>query len=278
MEPKTEKIETTQDLRSKCLDKDVCAILLKGSKNSPSYVKTAMSKLVVEFPKVTFGVVDTSVLYIKNLEEYLPELQNGQPRFVVFQKIAAKDKEKERLKTSIVALATNGVSYGQMSNLVASVVSKTAQLTPIPALPTIKTRTKKLESEEQAKRARKLDQQRRQQDGGSSSQQSTSGGGGHFSGSNDGSAEGRRLEREQRREAHRKNNPDYKEKTPEELKEMERQRRIRMEEEASKWNIAPEDAPEEGEYMENDGDDEEQLDNEDFHNEEEEEDEVLDLD
>ena len=50
--PKAEKIETTQDLRTKCLDKEVCGLLLKGAKTSPNYVKDAMSKLLVEFPKV----------------------------------------------------------------------------------------------------------------------------------------------------------------------------------------------------------------------------------
>jgi hypothetical protein len=40
---------------------------------------------------------------------------------------------------------------------------------------------------------------------------------------------------------------NVREKTPEEIAEMERQRRIRMDEEAARWNIASEDAPEEGE-------------------------------
>jgi hypothetical protein len=33
------------------------------------------------------------------------------------------------------------------------------------------------------------------------------------------------------------------ERTPEEIAEMERQRRIRMEQEAERWNMAPEDMP-----------------------------------
>ena len=247
LEPKAEKIETTQDLRTKCLDKDVCGLLLKGSKNSPSYVKDAMNKLLNEYPKdVTFGVVDTSLLYVKNLEDLLPyEFQEGQPRFVVFQKVSGSVKtqkddgnKSDRLKTSVAYLPTNGVSYGPMSNLVSSVLQKSAGMTKVTALPTIKTRTKKLVQEEQAKRKRKKEQQQRQNAGESGSTP-----GGMFT-ENDGSKEGRKAERDRRRAEHRKNNPNFKEKTPEELAEMERQRRKRMEEEAAKWNIAPEDAPE----------------------------------
>jgi hypothetical protein len=255
-------------LRTKCLDKDMCGLLLKGSKSSPNYVKDAMLKLISEHPQknIAFAAVDTSVLYLKNLEEYLPELQSGQPRFVMFSKVsgAAGGGEKkggERLKTSIAALPTSGVSYGQMSNLVASVVSGTQDMTKLTMLPTVNTRTKKLEEEERAKRARKMEQQRRSQSGSSSGDGGGGGGadstssGGHFSGSaNDGSKEGRKMEREKRRKEHMKNNPNYKAKTPEEIAEMERQRRKRMEEEADKWNMAPEDMPNEGAPV--DGDDE----------------------
>jgi hypothetical protein len=54
------------------------------------------------------------------------------------------------------------------------------------------------------------------------------------------------MERDKRRQDHMKNNPNYKEKTPEEISEQERQRRKRMEEESAKWNMALEDMPEEG--------------------------------
>lgn len=244
--PKAEKIETTQDLRSKCLDKDICGLLLKGGKQSPNYVKDAMSKLLTEFPKVSFAAVDTSVLYLKGIEaEYLPEFVSGQPRFVVFQKVAGSTgKDGGRLKTSLAALPS-GVGYGPMSNLIAGVVQKTQDMTKVATLPTIKTRSKKLEEEERAKRARRSDQQKRQ--GESSSSGGTTGG---FFQDNDGTKEGRKAERDKRREEHRKNNPNYREKTPEEIAEMERRRRQRMEEEAAKWNMAPEDMPEEGEPVE----------------------------
>jgi flagellar biosynthesis GTPase FlhF len=282
--PKAEKIETTQDLRSKCLDKDICGLLLKGAKTSPNYVKDAIEKLVVEYPKVAFGAVDTSVLYVKGLEaEYMPEFQPGTPRFVVFQKVAGSaDKSKNdssRLKTSLIPLE-GGLGYGPMSNLVASVVSKKADMQKVSTLPTIKTRTKKLEEEERAKRQRRQDQQQRGQD-------KDSGGtpGGYFT-DNDGSAEGRKAERERRRAEHRKSNPNFKEKTPEEIAEMERKRRARMEEEAAKWNMAPDDAPDEGEQVDggNDGSYSMDWDDEDTdgangdQNDDEDDEDVLDLD
>jgi hypothetical protein len=260
--PKAEKIETTQDLRTKCLDKDVCGLLIKGGKQSPNYVKDAMARLLVEYPQVAFAAVDSTVLYVKGLEaEYLPELVSGQPRFAVFQKVGGSaDSGKDRLKTTVASLPTNGVAYGPMSNLVASVVQKTQEMAKVSSLPTIKTRTKKLEEEERAKRQRRSDQQKRQSgsDNGAGSSGGSSGGGGYFS-ENDGSKEGRKAERDRRRSEHRANNPDFRDKTPEEIAEMERQRRLRMEEESDKWNMAPEDA--EGssggdsyEYMEDDDD------------------------
>lgn len=278
LEPKAEKIETTQDLRSKCLEKDICGLLLKGGKQSPKYVKDAMSKLLVEFPKVTFAAVDASVLYVKGLEaEYLPEMVDGQPRFAVFQKVggSADASSKDRLKTSVAALPTSGVAYGPMSNLVAGVIQKTQEMQKVPALPTIKTRTKKLEEEERAKRQRRQDQQKRQSEGGSSTSS-----GGYFS-DNDGSKDGRKAERERRRAEHRASNPNFREKTPEEIAEIERRRRQRMQEEAEKWNMAPEDAPPEGEPVGGDGNyymDDEEYDGDDNGDNEGDDEDVMDLD
>lgn len=278
LEPKAEKIETTQDLRTRCLDKDMCGLLLKGSKTSPNYVKDAMLKLIAEHPKISFAAVDASVLFVQHLEEYLPELQNGQPRFVMFKKVSGSlDTKGERLKTSIAALPTNGVSYGQMSNLVASVVTGAEPMTKISTLPAIKTRTKKLVAEELAKRARKLEQQRRAANGDSSDGGAASG---HFTGeANDGSKEGRKLERDKRRQENMKNNPNYREKTPEEKAEMERQRRTRMEEESAKWNMAPDDMPEEGASLGDDEDmDDYDVDDEEDDDQDKDDEDVLDLD
>ena len=244
LEPHAAKIETTQDLRVKCLDKDICALLLKGTTKAPNYLKDAMKNLLKEFPKVSFASVDSSVLYVKNLEEFLPELASEQPRFVIFKKVSGSlSKDGTRLITSIAALPTNGVSYGSMSNLLASVITNKTEMDKIPVLPTVKLRTKKLEQEEQAKRNRK----------NKSTDDTSTGSGG--SRDNDGSAEGRRAERERRRAEHNKEHK-VRERTPEEIAEMERQRRIRMEEEAAKWNIAPDDMPDAGDTVDgNDFDD-----------------------
>jgi hypothetical protein len=242
LEPHAAKIETTQDLRVKCLDKDLCALLLKGTTKAPNYLKDAMKNLLKEFPKVSFASIDSSVFYVKNLEEFLPELAKEQPRFVVFKKVSGSlSKDGTRLITSIAALPTNGVSYGSMSNLLASVITNKTEMDKIPVLPTIKLRTKKLEQEEQAKRDRK---NKSADDTSSSSSSSSSDG----SRDNDGSAEGRRAERERRRAEHNKAHK-VRERTPEEIAEMERQRRIRMEEEAAKWNIAPDDMPDAGDTV-----------------------------
>mmetsp|Transcript_1727 Transcript_1727/g.2484 ORF Transcript_1727/g.2484 Transcript_1727/m.2484 type:complete len:433 (-) Transcript_1727:872-2170(-) len=241
LEPRAAKIETTQDLRSKCLDKEVCGLLMKGDKQVQKYVKDAMTNLLAQHPNAAFASVDTSLLFLKNVEEHLPEFEAGEHRFAVFKKISGGiEKDNDRLKTSVAPL-NKSVSFNTMNNLVTSVLSKNADMIKLSTLPQLKTRTKKLVQEEKAKRQRRTEQQSRQEQ---KSQQSSSSSGA-FSGENDGSKEGRRAERERRREQHRKDN-DFKEKTPEEKAEMERQRRLRMEEESAKWNIAPEDAPPEG--------------------------------
>ncbi|CAB9511558.1 expressed unknown protein [Seminavis robusta] len=244
LEPKAAKIETTQDLRAKCLEKDVCGLLLKGGKIAPNWLKDAMGKLVKEFPKISLTAIDSSVLYVKNLEDQLEEYDEStkQPRFVVFKKVSGSTETgKDRLITSIVPLE-GSVSYGTLSNTLASVAGGSATPKKLSSLPLVKTRTKKLVQEERIKRQRKQDQQKRQDSGGSSTP------GGQFH-ANDGSKEGRKAERERRRAEHRAQNPDYKPKTPEELKEIERQRRIRMEEMAKEWNMEGEDLPPEGDPM-----------------------------
>ena len=236
LEPRAAKIETTQDLRTKCLNQNVCGLLLKGSKTVNTSVKNAVSNLLEQHPNVAFASVDTSVLFVKNLEEYLPEYQPGVHRFVVFQKVSGGINAKdERLVTSIATLDDSSkIGYASMNTLVQSVVDGKAEMTKLSALPMVKTRTKKLEEEERAKRQRK-EQQQASGTGGS-----TSTPGGQFA-PNDGSREGRKAERERRRAEHYAEH-NVKPKTPEEIQEMERKRRIRMEEEAERWNMAPEDA------------------------------------
>lgn len=198
-------------------------------------------------------------------------------RFVVFKKVSGglsagdnDTKAEGRLKTSILQLDDPGVSFGSMSTLVSNALNG-KKMTNIPALPQIKTRTKKLEESERLKRDRKKDQARKKaQDDQKPPQPQT------FT-ANDGTKEGRRLERERRRAEHNKEN-NVKPKTPEEIAEMERKRRERMEEEAAKWNIgAEEDGGEGGESIEEeyeDVDEGEFVDDED----EDEDEDIMDLD
>mmetsp|Transcript_24 Transcript_24/g.41 ORF Transcript_24/g.41 Transcript_24/m.41 type:complete len:437 (-) Transcript_24:100-1410(-) len=275
LEPHAAKIEKTKELKEKCLNKDVCGLLLKGGKPEP-YVKHAMANLLGKYPNVQFASIDSSLLFLINLEEHLPEFVPGEHRFVVFKKVSGglssgdnETKAEGRLKTSILPLETPGVSFNSMNTLVSDVLNG-KKMKKIPALPNIKTRTKKLEESERQKRDRQKDQARRKAQEDQKPPQTFS--------ANDGTKEGRRLERERRRAEHNaKNNVNPK--TPEEIAEMERRRRQRMEEEAAKWNIGAEDAPEEGAPVEDENWEEDvEYDDVDEDDEDDDDDEVMDLD
>ena len=77
LEPHAAKIEKTKELKEKCLNKDVCGLLLKGGKPEP-YVKHAMANLLGKYPNVQFASIDSTVLFLTNLEEYLPEYVAGE--------------------------------------------------------------------------------------------------------------------------------------------------------------------------------------------------------
>ena len=281
LEGRAAKIETTIDLKTKCLDKNYCAIVLKGSKKPPSHIKDAMGKLLKDFPDVAFASIDSSVLYLLNLEDLLPELENEMARFVVFKKVSGSlEPGGSRLITSYAAIPNSAsVRYEYMNNLVSSVIQGSEPVTKLSSLPVVKTRTKKLEESEKAKRQRRLDQHRRQEEKAQGGGSSSSSGG---SSENDGSREGRRAERERRRQEHNEKN-NVKPKTPEEIAEMERRRRARMEEEAAKWNVAPDDAPDEGDLVDDGGEREvmEEVEDEvieDLDANEEEDEDIIDLD
>ena len=278
LERRAIKIETTQDLRTKCLNQDHCALLLKGTaKSVDRATRNAMEKLMDEQPKVAFGHIDTTNLYVLNLEDQILDQVEGRHRFVVFSKVSgsATDAKASRLITSFATVPNAGPTYVQMSNLVANMLSKSQPMTKLSVLPQVKSRTKKLLEKEAAKKQRAYDKANAPTESPPPSL-------------NDGSREGRRAERERRRAEHRAKN-NVKPKTPEEIAEMERKRRQRMAEEAEKWNMAPDDAPEEGEQVDEEGggseylfdeegddDGEELLDmDEDSHGDD---DEVMDLD
>lgn len=275
LEPHAAKIKKTKELKEKCLNKEVCALLLKGGKPEP-YVKNAVANLLGKYPSVQFASLDSTVLFLTNLEEYLPEYEAGVHRFVVFKKVSGglavgdnETKTESRLKTSILYLETDGVSFGSINNLVSNALNG-KKMRKIPALPNVKPRTKKLEASERQKRDRKKDQARQKaQDDKKAPRQTFN--------ANDGSNEGRRLERERRRAEHNAEN-DVKPKTPEEIAEMERRRRKRMEEESAKWNIGVEDGSEDADLIEGEwvgsGDEEGEIDG----GKERDDEDVLDLD
>mmetsp|Transcript_28294 Transcript_28294/g.42786 ORF Transcript_28294/g.42786 Transcript_28294/m.42786 type:complete len:101 (+) Transcript_28294:1396-1698(+) len=96
---------------------------------------------------------------------------------------------------------------------------------------------------------------------------------------NDGSKEGRRAERERRRQEHYAKTGG-KPKTPEEIAEMERQRRLRMEEAENAWTVqdGDEDGGGGGDFMmEEDDEDEAYVEDVDEGGDEDDED-VMDLD
>jgi len=277
LEPHAAKIEKAKELKEKCLNKEVCALLLKGGKPEP-YVKHAVANLLGKYPKVQFASVDSTVLFLTNLEEHLPEYVSGEHRFVVFKKVSGglsagdnATKAEGRLKTSMVSLENPGVSFGDMNNLISDTLNG-KKMKALPSLPSIKTRTKKLEASERLKRDRKKDQARQKVNDDKKPPQQT------FA-ANDGSKEGRKLERDRRRAEHNKDN-NVKPKTPEELAEMEKKRRERMEAESEKWNIEGEDESEEGDSIEEEWVDDEDESEGDFveEDEEEDDDDVMDLD
>ena len=262
LEPHAAKIENTKELKMKCLNKPMCGLLLKGGKPEP-YVKDAISNLLGAHPDIQFASVDTTVLLLANLEEYLPEFQSGQHRFVLFKKVSggleAADKdgnESGRLVTSIVPLEDPSISYGSLNTLIKKTKSGSSTATKLPMLPSIKTRTKKLEEAERKKRERIRGQKDKARKKAQENQKPP----GMFA-ENDGSKEGRRAERERRRQEHMEKN-NIKPKTPEEVAEMERKRRARMEEEAAKWNIndAEDDLVDEGDLIEEEEDGDTELD------------------
>jgi len=266
--PHAAKVENTRDLKSKCLEGDVCALLIKGGL-PPSHLKMAVKNLLVAHPDIKFASVDGTVLLLSNLEEHLPEHSPGRHRFVVFKKVSGgvddgnveeddtNSKKKEtasgRLVTSILPLLDGEPTYNNMDRLI-HMAKKNVGGTKIPALPQVKPRTKKFEEAERKKRERLT----RQKEDKQQKQQPLKTPGGMFT-ENDGSKEGRKAERDRRREEHNKNNPDYKEKTPEEIAAIERERRKRMEEESSKWNIGEADAPPVGDPLSEDLDDSEYV-------------------
>jgi len=274
------RVENSKELKAKCLDQKYCGLLLKGtSKAVEPYVKDMVRNLSNDFPQVQFASIDAASTML-SIEEAIPEFMAGQHRFIMFKKVSGTaavikkaegegaegeeaDKEVEdsgRLITSIRSYrGGNPLSHAYLSEFVSGTTSGTLELKKIPALPTVKTRTRKNEEAVQAKRRRAAERKAKeeeQRDGGVRE--------GAFGTGADNKAD-RKQKRDELRAEHYKKN-DVRERTPEELAEMERARRRRMEEEADKWNIGvEEDAPEVGDedFVDEDLDEDTLLDSED---------------
>jgi len=256
------RIENSKELKTKCLDQDYCGLLLKGtSKTAEPYVKEMVRSLANDFPQVQFASIDAASTML-SVEEAIPEFMAGQHRFLMFKKVSGSsmvkkkvvndesDKEKVegkdavdagRLITSIRSYRGGSpLSHAYLSEFVSGATSGRLEMKKIPALPTVKTRTKKNEEAVQAKRRRAAERKAKeeeQRDGGVRE--------GAFGSGADNKSE-RKQKRDELRAEHYKKN-DVKDRTPEELAEIERARRRRMEEEAAKWNIGvEEDAPDIG--------------------------------
>jgi len=296
LEPHAQKIESTKDLKVKCLNQPVCALLLKG--HTPErYVKDAVKGLLRSHPDVPIASIDSATMLVLNLEEKIPEFKAGTHRFVVFKKVSggldagSEDEDGKkgvadgRLITSMISMKEGeSLSFNNMSNLINTVEKgggSNSKMLKLTSLPQVKTRTKKLEAAERKKRER-IENKKSGTTGGSTATKTTPGG--MFT-ENDGSKEGRKAERDRRREEQQKNNPNYKEMTPEQKAEVERRRRERMAEEEAKWNIAPDDAPDEGDLVDEEeggyefGDEEEEdIDLDGDEGDGDEEDDFMDLD
>jgi len=244
LEPHPAKITNTKTLKRKCLNKDYCAILLKGGTPSKDF-KATMQNLIVTYPQIQFASMDATTLLLSNLEEHLPLVQKGQFQFIMFKKVSGglevqnetegKTSSNSRLITSAHVYTGDSYSYLSLSSFVSLALTKTP-FQKIPALPAVNTRTKKLEEAHEKKRQRIIHQRNEQH-----RKREEAASGGAFDARSE-----RRAERERRREEHRREH-GYKERTPEEMAERERARRKRMDEEAERWNMKPDDAPDEGE-------------------------------
>jgi hypothetical protein len=111
-----------------------------------------MTNLLQQHSNVALCHVDASVLFVRNLEDYLDDVSAGTHWFVVFQKVSGGlDAKSDRFITSMAPLQDKKIGYVSMNDLVQSVVGGKATMTPIPALPVISIRTKKLEGAKRAK-------------------------------------------------------------------------------------------------------------------------------
>jgi len=317
LEPHPTKISNTKNLKASCLDKEYCAVLIKGD-TPTSTLKSSIQQLMEtheDNKSLEFASLDGTALAMTNLEEYQELVPKGKFQFLLFKKVSgglkvasseptkkSKDNDLEeeggdheeetkpkpkpkttsksdsRLITSAVMYDSEDYSFNALQSFLSAQMSSSAStFKKLPVLPAISTRSKKVEKTSAEKRNRILEQRRRAQEKQLNPELETE------KLSADRHAE-RRADREQKRAEHYKQH-NVKQRTPEEIAERERARRKRMEEEAAKWNIQEEVDDESNEDIASDEDDgdtsyfEEDVLDEDLDlDEEEDEEDVMDLD
>lgn len=212
-----------------------------------SGIKSTMSSLAAEFKNTNTAIthVNADDFYLANLEEItlsIPEYKEGLQRLIAFKKLGGSAKVIEnsteksgRLKTSISIFKGNAEDLEAVNSYVTGIISGSIPTTKVSALPTIKTRTKKSQKTILAKRE-KLVQRAKERSQKSKLEQETS----SSSTSKEDAKRDRKAERDRRRREHNAAN-NVKEKTPEQIREMEAIRRRRMEDEAAKWNMMDSD-------------------------------------
>lgn len=244
--PSAIALSKTAQLKNICLDNDFCFLLMKSGEVS-SGIKSTMSSLAAEFKNTNTAIthVNADDFYLANLEEItlsIPEYKEGLQRLIAFKKLGGSAKVIEnsteksgRLKTSISIFKGNAEDLEAVNSYVTGIISGSIPTTKVSALPTIKTRTKKSQKTILAKRE-KLVQRAKERSQKSKLEQETS----SSSTSKEDAKRDRKAERDRRRREHNAAN-NVKEKTPEQIREMEANRRRRMEEEAAKWNMMDSD-------------------------------------
>lgn len=312
IEPHPTKISNTKNLKATCLDKEYCAVLIKGDTPTPK-LKASMQQLMETYEdnkSLEFASLDGTALAITNLEEYQELVPKGKFQFLLFKKVSGglkaatssepkkksnddldeeggdneeetkpkpkqKTKSDSRLISSASIYESEDYSFSALQSFLSTQMSSLA-FKKLPVLPAISTRTKKVEKISAEKRNRILEQRRRayeKQINPELEKENLSA---------DRHAE-RRADREEKRAEHNKQH-NVKQRTPEEIAEIERARRKRMEEEAAKWNIQEEvdDGSNEDIASDEDGDtsyfEEDVLDEDMDLDEEEEDEDIIDMD
>jgi len=310
IEPHPTKISSTKVLKASCLDKEYCAVLIKGG-TPTSTIKSSIQKLMETYENqsnIEFASVDGTALAMTNLEEYQELVPKGKFQFWLFKKVSgglkvassasstrkSKDESTEeddediettikpqekkqatksdsRLISSTAIHQSEDFSYKALHTFLSTQMSSSSSLTKLSVLPAITTRTKKVEEASANKRNRILEQRQRVYDNQQNPNQEQQSSSTFSNNKHD----ERRADREQKRAEHNKEH-NVKQRTPEELAERERSRRQRMEEEAAKWNIQEEeDGGSSGTFESDEQDLEEEMY---LDGDEEEEEDVIDVD